>query len=221
MSVAITTRKPRGQGAARRGEILAAAKRLFLEEGYEHATMRRIAAEVGVSAAALYVYFPDKEAILRAIAEAAFGELLARLEESQRGDAPPLDRFRAGLHAYIAFGLARPDEYRLTFLAKMIAPERRPETCATDTIEDADRSFAILERGIAELMRAGVFAPGDTLAGAEAAWACLHGATALLLDQPEHLQTPPDRLADAVVGLILGGLGLGLVDFPTRLPLAT
>lgn len=205
MSAVISTRKPRGQGAARRGEILAAAKRLFLEEGYEHATMRRIAAEIGVSAAALYGYFPDKEAILRAIAEATFGELLVRLEESQRGDALPLDRFKAGLGAYIAFGLAHPDEYRLTFLAKMITPERRADVCP-DGIADADRSFAILERGIAELMDAGVFAPGDTLAAAEAAWACLHGTTALLLDQPEHLQTPPGRLADAVVAMILHGL---------------
>ena len=205
MSAVISTRKPRGQGAARRGEILAAAKRLFLEEGYEHATMRRIAAEIGVSAAALYGYFPDKEAILRAIAEAAFGELLVRLEESQHGKAPPLDRLEAGLRAYIAFGLARPDEYRLTFLAKMIDPERRAEACP-DGIEDADRSFAILERGIAELMGAGVFAPGDTLAAAEAAWACLHGTTALLLDQPEHLQTSPDRLVDAAVAMILRGL---------------
>ncbi|MBV9750638.1 MAG: TetR/AcrR family transcriptional regulator [Acetobacteraceae bacterium] len=205
MSAAITTRKPRGQGASRRGEVLAAAKRLFLEEGYEHATMRRIAAEVGVSAAALYGYFPDKEAILRAIAEVTFSELLVRLEESQRGDALPLERFKAGLRAYVAFGLARPDEYRLTFLAKMITPERRADACP-DGIDAADRSFAILERGITELMDAGVFAPGDTVAVAEAMWACLHGTTALLLDHPDHLQTSPDQLVEAVIAMMLGGL---------------
>ena len=205
MSAVISTRKPRGQGPTRRGEILAAAKRLFLEEGYEHATMRRIAAEIGVSAAALYGYFPDKEAILRAIAERTFGELLVRLEESQCGHALALDRFEAGLRAYVAFGLARPDEYRLTFFGKMIAHERQAEICA-DGIEDADRSFAILERSIAELMEAGVFAPGDTLAAGEAVWACLHGTTSLLLDYPQHLETPPDRLVDATVGMMLRGL---------------
>ena len=204
MSATISTRKPRGQGATRRAEILAAAKRLFLEEGYGHATMRRIAAEVGVSAAALYGYFPDKDSILRAIAEMTFGELLIQLEETRRGNAGPLDQFKAGLRAYVAFGLAHPDEYRLTFLARMVAAERR--AVCRDGIEDADRSFAILERGIAELMAAGVFAPGDTLAAAEAIWACLHGTTALLLDQPEHLQTPPSRLVDTMVALIVRGL---------------
>jgi AcrR family transcriptional regulator len=207
MSIAISTRKPRGQGAARRGEILAAAKRLFLAEGYEHATMRRIAAEIGVSAAALYGHFPDKEAILRAIAEATFGELLVRLEESQRGDDPPLDRLRAGLRAYVAFGLARPDEYRLVFLTKMITPRHRADPCAGPAIEAADRSFAILERGVAALMTQALpAAPGETLATAEAIWACLHGTTALLLDQPEHLLTPADRLVDAVIGLVLRGV---------------
>lgn len=190
-----------------------AAKRLFLEEGYKHATMRRIAAEIGVSAAALYGYFPDKEAILRGIAEAAFSELLARLEESQQGQGGedqggegPLECFRAGLRAYIAFGLARPDEYRLTFLIRLSVPERRVEG---GKIESADRSFAILERSIGVLMEAGVFAPGDTVAAAEASWACLHGATALLLDKGSHLMTPPDRLVETVVDLVLRGLARG------------
>ena len=205
MSITISTRKPRGQGAERRGEILAAAKRLFLEEGFEHATMRRIAAEIGVSAAALYGYFPDKEAMLHAIAEATFGELLASLRESQQAEASSLERFKAGLRAYVAFGVAHPDEYRLTFLAKMINAEKATSVCSRE-IEDADRSFAILEQGVADLMTAGLVVPGDTLAAAEAVWACLHGTTALVLDQPAHVQTPPARLIETVIALILGGL---------------
>src|ERR1700688_3466877 len=125
-------RKPRGQGASRRGEILDAAKRLFLTEGIERATIPKIAASVGVSSAALYLYFPDKDAILRAIAESTFDTLLARLEESQRQADSDLERFRAGLRAYVAFGLAQPDEYRLTSLAKMMAscgPGRPADPC--------------------------------------------------------------------------------------------
>ena len=61
--------------------------------------MRRIASAVGVSATALYVYFPDKDAILQAIAEAMFTELLAVHRVSQQIGGTPLTRFRAGLHA--------------------------------------------------------------------------------------------------------------------------
>ena len=197
-------RKPRGQGASRRGEILAAAKRLFAEEGYESATMRRIAASVGVSGAALYVYFPDKEAILHAIAEETFAELLAALEASRQGHNDPLRRLRAGLMTYIAFGRSRPDEYRLTFQRKMINPPAPGRRCSD--IEAADRSFEILQRGVAELMDAGIFERGSSMQVAEALWACLHGVTALLLDHGEHLETDADTLAATVVDTALRGL---------------
>jgi AcrR family transcriptional regulator len=198
------TRKPRGQGASRRGEILAAAKRLFAEEGYESATMRRIAAAVGVSGAALYVYFPDKEAILFAIAEETFAELLAALEASQRVSGDPLRRFRAGLMTYIAFGRARPDEYRLTFQRKMIGAPAPGRKCGD--IEAADRSFGILERGVAELMDAAIFQRRSSVLVAEALWACLHGVTALLLDHSEQLETDADALAATVVDTAIRGL---------------
>ena len=155
-------RKPRGQGASRRGEILDAAKRLFLTEGFERATIRKIAASVGVSSAALYLYFPDKDAILRAIAESTFETLLARLEESQRQVDTDLERFRAGLRAYVAFGVAHPDGYRLTFLAKMMAscgPGRPVDPCSH--VPAADRSFDILATSIERMMQAGVFRRAD------------------------------------------------------------
>jgi AcrR family transcriptional regulator len=200
-------RKPRGQGATRRAEILIAAQRLFLEQGFEHTTMRRLADAVGVSATALYVYFADKDAILRAIAEVTFAEMLAVLEASQRVEMTPLERFRAGLHAYVAFGRARPDAYRLTFLAKLISPAspgRRALDCTE--FEAANRSFDIMERGVAELMQSGQFRPGDPHLVAEALWASLHGVTALLIDLSIHLDSKPDLLVDTVLDIAIRGL---------------
>ncbi|MGI4819560.1 MAG: TetR/AcrR family transcriptional regulator, partial [Janthinobacterium lividum] len=59
-----STRKPKGEGHERRGEILAAAERIFVEKGYEGATIRKIAEEVGLSSTALYMHFADKAEIL-------------------------------------------------------------------------------------------------------------------------------------------------------------
>jgi len=191
------TRKPRGQGQARRGEILAAAKQLFLQEGIEHATMRRIAGAVGVSSTALYVYFPDKTAILDAIAEGMFEALLIAYARSQQPGKPQLARFRDGLQSYVDLALSRPDEYRLTFAAK-------GSGCARE-IEAADKSFDLLQQNVAELMQAGIFAPDDTLAVAEALWACLHGVVMLLLNQPEHIETKPQRLVDTLLDAAVKG----------------
>ena len=200
-------RKPRGQGASRRAEILGAAKRLFLTEGFERATIRKIAATVGVSSTTLYLYFPDKDSILRAIAESTFETLLSHLEHAERSAETDIERFRAGLRAYIAFGMEHPDEYRLTFLAKMIAstsPGRQASPC--ENVAAADRSFDILASGIGRLMQAGIFRAADPIRTAEAVWASVHGVTALLLDQCEHLESTQDGLIDAVIDIAERGL---------------
>jgi AcrR family transcriptional regulator len=199
-------RKPRGQGAARRGEILDAAKQLFLTDGFEHTTIRKIAVTVGVSAATLYLYFPDKDAIMKAIAESTFEALLAALEHSHAQPGTTHDRFRAGLRAYIDFGLAHPDEYRLTFLAKMMTTSGpgRPAVC--EDVPAAERSFAILAQDIGTLMEAGTFHHADILLTAEAIWASIHGITALLLDQAEHIESNPHALINRVLDILVQGL---------------
>ena len=197
-------RKPRGQGASRRGEILAAAKHLFAQEGVAHVTMRRIGAAVGVSPTALYMHFADKDAMLAAIAQDTFAELLSRLEQTQGMEKSPRAQFRAGLRTYIEFGLERPDEYRLTFMSRLF---RRGEAKTPTTVEMADRSFDILQERVAELTRAGIFAPaGPAAQTAEAIWAVLHGVTALLLDQAENLETAPGKLIEATLDLLEAGL---------------
>src|SRR5688500_7353296 len=66
-----SARKAKGDGHLRRAEILEAAERIFVAEGYEGATIRKIADEVGVSSTALYMHFQDKGCILLEICERA------------------------------------------------------------------------------------------------------------------------------------------------------
>jgi AcrR family transcriptional regulator len=204
---ALARKKPRGTGASRRDEILAAAKRLFLTDGFEHVTIRKIAAAVGVTSGALYLYFPDKNAITRAIAEATFEALLARLEEARAHiDGNPLERLRAGMQAYVAFGRAHPDEYRLTFLSKMLT-ESSPGRCGQKSdIEAADRSFDVLLGETTKLIEVGLFRPMDPMTAAETLWACAHGVTSVLLDHAEHIGSDADFLAETVIDVTLRGL---------------
>jgi AcrR family transcriptional regulator len=196
------TRKPRGQGASRRGEILDAAKRLFIEEGFAHATMRRIAAEVGVSPTALYLHFADKEAILKAIAEDFFSELLVRLRETQKEEGPSLQRLRAGLRAYVDFGLERADEYRLTFQSRTVRTMKDP--CAES--DTADLSFEVLVTGVQDLMREGLFRAGDAILVAETIWVSVHGMTAAAVDLHDRMHSGLDALVDSVLDTLMIGL---------------
>ena len=82
----------------RRAEILDAAKQLFVEEGYAATTIRRIAAKLGISSTALYVYFPDKDAILVEICDATFAGLIVELDEVRRDGTDPWMRWRSLLN---------------------------------------------------------------------------------------------------------------------------
>jgi AcrR family transcriptional regulator len=203
MTAPVTSgRKPRGQGASRRGEILDAAKHLFAADGVSHVTMRRIGAAVGVSPTALYMHFADKDAILSAIAQDTFTELLDRLKHSSNQADAPLLRLRAGLRAYIEFGQQRPDEYRLTFMTRQFSRS----TAKGCGLQMADQSFAILQDRVIELMRDGVFRQGQPARVAELIWATLHGVTALLLDHAQNLDTPPSALVEGALDVLLAGL---------------
>jgi len=205
-SLPLRTRKPRGQGASRRGEILTAAKRLFTEEGFAHATMRRIAAEVGVSPTALYLHFADKDAILKAIAEDFFAELLERLRQANRADEPGLANLRRGMRSYIETGLERSDEYQLTFMTSTARPGyRHCDPIDLDHPTGADLSFAVLEHAVAEQMAAGVFRPGCVRTMAEALWCCLHGATSALITMSDRMYAAREDVIESVIETAIRG----------------
>ena len=90
-----SARKPKGGGHERRGEILAAAARIFNSDGYDGATIRRIADEVGLSSTALYMHFRDKDEILVEICQGAMEQLLTLAAEIAAQKRPAVARARA------------------------------------------------------------------------------------------------------------------------------
>jgi AcrR family transcriptional regulator len=182
-----TLRKPRGQGPERRPEILAAAGRIFAARGYPAATMREVAREAGVSAPALYLYFENKETLLHAIAEEVFSGLEHEVRSAVSGGATPEDALRLGIAAYVAFGRAHPDAYRLVFMAK---PSHAPRPGKRVEPGAPQRSFDILVQAVERLG-----APRPPRAAAETLWAAMHGLTALMIDFPDVPEDGDDAAA--------------------------
>src|SRR5215471_2936289 len=95
-----------------RQEILDAASELFVRDGFESVSMRRIADRIEYSPTTIYLYFKDKAELLEQVCTETFSRLrqvLVRIEELP-GD--PLERLRRGLMAYVKFGLENPHHYR-------------------------------------------------------------------------------------------------------------
>src|SRR2546423_841925 len=96
--------------------IMDAARELFVEEGFENVSMRRIAEKIEYSPTTIYLYFEDKLSLLYAICQETFAKLAKRLEAHGRESADPVETLKKGCRAYIEFGLKHPNHYKLTFI---------------------------------------------------------------------------------------------------------
>jgi AcrR family transcriptional regulator len=99
-----------------RKQIVAAAHRLFLEQGFHGTTMRQIAKESGMALGSLYTHFPGKDDLFREVFEAynPYPILLLALENSQGGTVEVLVRTAA--RRMVTALSARPDLIKLVFI---------------------------------------------------------------------------------------------------------
>lgn len=188
-TISLANRKARGSGHERLGEILDAARALFLEHGFENVSTRKIAQQVGISQTALFSYYKTKDDILNALIREAFEELDRALTEVDRTAKNPEDWLRRGIAGYVAFGLDHPDEYRLAFM--VIKAYRRPyNTEQPEQIGEGTRvgvpHFLRLVGKVGEAMQAGVVRRdlGSPMLVAQALWASMHGLVAGLIARP-------------------------------------
>jgi AcrR family transcriptional regulator len=164
---------------ALRGEILAAARELFIREGYERVSMRRIAERIEYSPTTIYLYFRDKSEILDEICEQTFARLARSLELIEAKGLDPLDGLREGCQAYVQFGLRNRHQYRLTFMVSSESVDRGAESRYEGSM--GERAFGFLERSVGRCVEAGYFREGEVALASQVVWVSIHGLTSLLI----------------------------------------
>lgn len=101
---------------------------LFTSQGLAGVTMRAVAAQLGVSAMALYRYFPNKAGLLRGLWEFAIAELNDQIQvATAQAGTSARQRLRASIDTFLAYYETRPDYYRLIFMT---------EQTYADSVED-------------------------------------------------------------------------------------
>lgn len=198
-----SARKPKGDGHLRRGEILQAAERIFLAEGYPGATIRKIADEVGVSSTALYMHFRDKDEILLEICDHAIALLLKQNSEIAARPIDAVARVRLMLDAYMTFALENPNAYQLVFRGQGgIVSEHRQ--AATEAL--GDRCYEVWVGTVREFAATGRLRTGTADSAAQSMWAACHGLVALLLAKPKFHWAPTEALRVVMLDGLLHGL---------------
>jgi AcrR family transcriptional regulator len=118
----IKERQERDREAVRRA-ILDAARELFVSEGFQNVSIRKIAERIEYSPAAIYGYFPSKDDIFFALAEEGFrilGDPAALRTDPQLQAAPPLERVRAIFHRMYEFSCEQPQYFALMFVDRSV-----------------------------------------------------------------------------------------------------
>jgi AcrR family transcriptional regulator len=192
-------RSARGEGARLRDELIDAASDLIAESGVEAASLRAVARRAGVSAPSVYLHFDDLEALIQAVVERRFRDLLAYIEAgiAEAPEDQPVERLRAGARGYVRFALDHPGHYRVLFDSSVETLDEQAEDAASDT-------FGTLVEGIARCQGAGMARPGDPFERAAATWAAMHGLVMLRLTKPGFPWPPVEGLLDDVLTGLVG-----------------
>lgn len=142
--------------SARRIEILKSAAAAFRRRGYHGASVDQIARAMRMTKGSLYYHFRDKEEILFVLHDWSVDLLLERLREVQESGAPPAEKLRRLIHAFVHMIIDELHGTALTLDLQALSPARLRRVIAK-----RDR----FDRGLRAIVRDGVkrgqFAPGD------------------------------------------------------------
>lgn len=117
--------------AARREQIIDAMLRCVARDGFHKTTMAAVVAESGLSAGAVYLYFKNKDDLIRAIAETVAGEGLSIVLDRAAAEVPPPHQVLAAvLERVIAMGEERGVELHRVALQAWAEAARDPEIMA-------------------------------------------------------------------------------------------
>jgi AcrR family transcriptional regulator len=175
-----------------RAECVRAAVELLEESGETALSLRAVARRAGVSPAAPYRHYADREALVSAVAAVGYRELAGRLAAADPFPSTP-EQLASVAVAYVQFALDRPALFRMMF----------GEPCDRDNDERvaATAAVSLYVRGIVER----AFPDTDAEAMATAIWALVHGLAFLHLDGKLEAPTPSavaDRVTAAIQALL-------------------
>jgi len=204
MSPPVRTRSPRGQGEELRDEILDAAEALLVETQSEEAvSIRSVAERVGVTPPSIYRHFEDKASLMFSVCSRQFDRLDVELRAHRAAETDPLAAVLACGRAYVRFGVAHPEMYRIMFMGHSdLTPEQY-----RDEVMAEHGAFAGLIQAVQAVADAGRLRPGiDVMQTTMVLWANVHGLVSLRISKPSFPWPDLDEQIDTQCGVMCAAL---------------
>ncbi len=161
-----------------KNSLIHAAIEILAQEGVEGLSLRKAARRAGVSHAAPYAHFADKQALLAAISTEGYRRIYARIRAAaDLYPALPLRRLIEGAWAYAAFAQEDPAHYRITLSGVVTHEKDYPEL-----VQATAESFQLVVAIVADCQAAGLLRPAPPELMTVSVWSAVHGLVALALE---------------------------------------
>jgi AcrR family transcriptional regulator len=192
-----------------RDKILDAARELFVTEGYEGVSMRKVADRIEYSPTAIYVHFADKNELFRELCHQDYARL-AEVFQSSVMSTEPLERLKQIGAIYIDFGMRYPNHYKFMFMTPH--PPHEPDEVDREMIGNPEMdAYAFLKWAVQQAIDAGCLRPEvrDAEVVSQTLWASVHGVISLHIakgDDPWVDWRPLKDRSEMMLDITLRGL---------------
>jgi len=162
-----------------RDKILDAARELFVAEGYEGVSMRKVAEMIEYSPTAIYVHFADKEELFRELCHQDYARL-AEVFQTAGMLADPIERLRQIGAIYMDFGIRNPNHYKFMFMTT--PPDHGPDEVDREIMGNPEvDAYAFLKWAVQQALDSGCFREElrDAELVSQTLWAAVHGVISL------------------------------------------
>jgi len=162
-----------------RDKILEAARELFVAEGYEGVSMRRVAEKIEYSPTAIYVYFADKQQLFHELCQQDYARL-AEVMQSSEMSLDPMERLKQIGRTYTEFGVRYPNHYKFMFMTPH--PPHEPDEEDREVMGNPEvDAYAFLKWAVQQAIDAGRLREElqDAELISQTLWASVHGVIAL------------------------------------------
>jgi len=190
--------------------ILDASMKLFVDEGFENVTIRKIADLIEYSPTTVYLYFKDKNEIFYSLHELGF-QKMAEVNGNLAGIANPITRLHKMGENYIDFGMANPEFYDVMFIQR--APMKVLSEMTNCDWKHGEAALHVLKTTIEEAMEKGLIKKSAVEPVAMGIWGMVHGLVSLAIrERFDKLGELPDLkgLMHQSVNWLMSSIGLTL-----------
>ena len=158
--------------------LIKAGVEILAKDGVGGLSLRKVALKAGVSHAAPYAHFADKQALIAAISTEGFRQLYERVSGvAEKYQSQPEKQLTEAAWAYVQFAMDDRDRFKVMFSGVLEKEKDYP-----DFVVESQRNFQLVKSIVEANQASGRLRGGDSALVALSAWGIIHGFLMLLLE---------------------------------------